>query len=76
MPTEERGMRQYSTITVNTLLTVLTSLTRQLHAPAGLAVPVGVITSSCHRSYVPPLPHLPGSMEGKTVVVMSEAGGN
>lgn len=76
VPTEERDMRQYSTITVNALLTVLTSSTRQLHAPAGPAVPVRVITSSCHRSYVPPLPHLPGSMEGKTLSVASEAGGN
>lgn len=66
-------MKQLSTIIINALLiAVLTSPTEQLQAPTGPAVPVGVIISSCHRGYVPPLPHLPGSVEGKTVI--SEAG--
>lgn len=72
-------MKQHSTIIIDAwLIAVLTSSTEQLHAPAGPAVPVRVIIASCHRSCVPPLSHLPGTMEGKTQTqtVISEARAN
>lgn len=64
---EECGLERCSTVITNALaIAVSTTFHEQLCAPAGPAVPVQVVTSSCHGSCVPPVPHPPGRTEGKT----------